>query len=103
MFSLPWREGVRGRGIGKGPYLTLSTLTLSLSHQGRGKRGWSSPLQQVEREFPSRERKLLSGDCLAILFVILGPIGVCHSEPCGRRISVRLFAEFILGEIRNLS
>jgi hypothetical protein len=27
---------------------------------------------------------------------------VCHSEPYGRRISVRLFAEFILSETKEL-
>jgi hypothetical protein len=34
VFSLPWRDGVRGRGI-----KLIFTLTLTLSHQGRGKSG----------------------------------------------------------------
>jgi hypothetical protein len=34
--------------------------------------------------------------------VILSPTNICHSEPCGRRISFRLFAEFILSETKEL-
>jgi len=44
-FSLPWREGVRGRGF-------LRNFTLSLSRQGRGKKK-----EELREEMSSGKRK----------------------------------------------
>ena len=90
-FSLPWREGVRGRGevFQQRDFLRAITLTLTLSRQGRGKEKESRERGKRCKALPSRERGKTSGIAKRDKpkVVIAKPCLVTHDERRGSQRS----------------